>query len=170
MSKLLTILLSFFLLCSCSNTSIKQEELFTYYYDYQFYGFDTGECSFKATTVSTLKAAIDNKNSAIFLISTPTCISCKKVAQIVNEIALDNDLTVYNIDPNSSQYPVFDTDNFDILLDILKDIGINSDDDFVLPILLILNKGNISDYYYGYDYHSDMSNDELISIIKSKFK
>ena len=168
MSKVLTILLSLFLLCSCSNKPIYEEELFSYYYDYQFYGFDIGECSFKATTVSTLKAAIDNKNSAIFLISTPSCISCMKVAEIVNEIALDNDLNVYNIDSNSTIYPVFDTENFDVLLDILKDIGINSEDDFVLPILLIINKGNISDYYYGYDYHNTMSDDELISIIKSK--
>lgn len=152
MYKILAILLSIFLMSSCSNTEKnEQHELFSYSYDYQFYGIDNSSCNLKASTVSTLKGAIDIKETTVFLISTPTCLSCKNFTKLVNEIAIDKQLYVYNIDPYSSFYPVYETSDFDILLNIVKDANIKDESEFVLPILLIINNGIIDDYIVGYD-------------------
>lgn len=139
-------------MCSCSrpieNVPV---ELFTYSYDYQFYGLDNNNCNFKASTVSTLKSSIDNQVTSIFMISSPTCLSCKVFAEAVNDVAINKQISVYTIDPYNELYPVINTSDFDVLLDILKDVGINSEKDYVMPILLIINRGVIDDYIVGYD-------------------
>lgn len=152
------------LACACSK-EIVQEELFSYYYDFQFYGFDTSECALKGSTVSALKDAIDNKKTTVFLISTPICLSCKTITVIVNEVALKHEITVYDIDPNSSQYPVYSTDDFNVLLGILKDIGINGENEFSIPILLVINNGKIEAYFKDYEHNSESSYEQLYSSI-----
>lgn len=152
------------LLCSCSKEII-QDELFSFYYDFQFYGFDTAECALKGSTVSTLKDAIDNKKTTVFLISTPICSSCKEVTEIVNDIALKHNITVYDIDPNSSQYPVYNTDDFNTLLDIVKNIGINGESEFSIPILLVINNGEIESFFKDYDHNSNITYEQLYESI-----
>lgn len=151
--------------CSCSKP-IEQEELFSYPYDFQYYGFDTTKCCLKASTVSTLKKAIEDKQTTLFLISTPTCISCKGIAEIINNIGCEKNITVYNIDPNDSVYPVFSTGDFDVLLDILKEIGINGESEFSTPILLVINKGKIDGYFKDYDYHAEIAYEDLCASVE----
>lgn len=158
------LIISLLLVCSCSK-EIVQEELFSYYYDFQFYGLDGSECALKGSTVSTLKDAIDSKKTTVFLISTPICISCKDVTKIVNDIALKHGITIYDIDPNSSQYPVYSTDDFNVLLDILKNIGIDGESEFSIPILLVINNGKIDAYFKDYDHNSEKTNEQLYDSI-----
>lgn len=150
-----------------SNYVNNDYEIFTYAYDFQIYGLDNNKCCLKASTVSSLKSVIDNKQTAIFFISSPSCISCKTIISLLNDICFDKNLTIYDIDLYSSIYPVFETDDFDILINVLKNGVINNENEFVIPIIIIINDGIIEEYLLGYDYHqSDLSNDQLYSKIE----
>lgn len=166
MYRVFSILLSLLIFTSCSSNSVKENNnIFSYNYDFQFYGFESGECVLKGSTVSSLKSVIDSKESAIFMITAPTCLSCKGVVEIVNDISESKDIIIYNIDPYSSLYPVFDTDDFDILLNILKETGINTEKDFYMPIILVINKGKIETYYN--EHNDDMNYEELYSKLEN---
>ena len=153
-------------LCSCNtvSNSNKDFEIYTYNYDFQFYGFDNDDISLKASTVSALKSVLDNSKTAIFTISSPTCLSCKNALTFINDVAIKHNLTIYNIDPYSSDYPVFDTEDYDVLLSLLDVIGINGDVDFELPIVLIINKGNIDVHLIGFDHTNGLTYDQNLDI------
>ena len=166
MYRVIFILLSLLIFTSCSSNHIEEYyDIFSYNYDFQFYDFEAGECVLKGSTVSTLKSVIDNKESAVFMITAPTCMSCQGFVEIANDISKNKDITIYNIDPYSSLYPVFDTNDFDILLNILKEIGINNESEFFMPVILIINKGKIESYYN--EHNDDMNYETLYSKIEN---
>lgn len=157
---------------SCSNKEkIIKEELFNYYYDFSYYGFTNSDTiNLKASNVDTLKDALENNKTCIFVISNPACISCKRTIGIINDIAINHDFYIYVIDPYSKIYPVFeDDDKYKELLNLLKPC-IEKEDDFVSPIILVINNGSIESYMAGYDYTDEETLfNEIDSIIgKSK--
>lgn len=169
LKKVINFIFIFLLIIFCNgcnkNEDIVVEELFNYYYDFSYYGFDADDkINFKESTVGTLLDTYNNKDTCVFVISSPTCISCKRLMSIVNDIAISHDFIVYSIDPYSHIYPVFDDENvYHSLLDFLNPY-ILSEDDFVLPIVLVINNGNIDSYMIGYEF---IDNDTLINQIDS---
>lgn len=159
-----------FICISCNrNNDIDTSNIFSYEYNFEHYGIENNT-KFKASTVAGLSNVLSNRKTAIFMISSPLCKSCVNTMKLINECISDKDIIIYNIDTYSDVYPVFGDDSLNMLLDIVKLIDINSEDEIVLPILLIINNGNIEYYLKGDSLHSsnDALNKDKIQVLLQK--
>lgn len=163
----LLIILLILITCIGCNKKIKEDDLFTYYYDFSYYGFENvHDINLKATNLDTLTDAIDNKKTAIFTISSSTCLSCKKEVEILNDISKSHGFSVYLIDPYSHLYPLFDEDEqMNKLLDILKPY-IKTKDDLEIPLLIIVNDGDIVSCMVGTHDGDDTLFNKIDKVLK----
>ena len=153
MKKILTILICLLILSGCGKDYSKPWGIETYEADMSYYeGLNKTGHMFKGTTVKELKRLIDNKGYGVFVFSHKFCAHCQIAMRMMNEVAEDLNVYIYYIDGYSDEYPIQDTENYDILLDILYDYMKEDEDGekaFFTPHIFSIIDGEIKDSYIG---------------------
>lgn len=126
MKKISLLLLILFLFAGCSskpkvdyNTDFSIE---TYKADMSGYeGLKSVGHRFLGTTVSQLKKTVDEKGYGIFVLSRTDCPHCQQLMKLINQVAEEYDVYVYYIDALSAKYPILDTDDYELLYELMWD-------------------------------------------------
>lgn len=128
MKKILLIFLLLISLFACKEKEEKisvdfQNQLETYKADMSLYdGLSSSGHNFLGITVSSLKKALDNDMSGIFVLSRKGCSHCQILMRYMDKAAKDLNVYIYYIDAESSTYPILGTSDFDLLLELMYPI------------------------------------------------
>lgn len=125
MKKLLLILSLLLCLCGCEKKPdySKPYDLFTYSADMVGYnGLESNDHNFLGTTVSELKRLIEEKGYGVFVLSSTFCPHCKIAMQYLNEVSKELNVKVFYLDGTSKEYPIVDSEDYDVLFNLLYDI------------------------------------------------
>lgn len=156
MRKTVLMIALLFLLAGCSgnkkldlSSGYKPE---TYRADMSGYnGLKSVGHQFEGTTVSQLKRTVDEKEYGVFVLSRVECPHCQQLMHLINDVAAENDVTVYYIEADSRQYPILDTPDYDVLYEILLPAMNVVDGEKALqtPTIFAIYKGEIIDSMVG---------------------
>lgn len=183
MKKLLSLLLVLLCLTGCSKEYPSPDlsndfQLETYMVDMS--GYDNLKSSghmFKGTTVSELKRTVDEKGYGVFVLSRTSCSHCQLAMQYLNAVAEELNVYVYYIDAESDTYPIIDTENYDILFNILEpvlDKDDNGDKVIQTPDVFTIVDGEISANQIGTTWtgssYSDQDVEKLEEVYRAMLK
>ena len=174
MKKIFVLLLVLLLFSGCSkNDYSKLYDLETYNCDMSSYeGLENVEHVFVGTTVSELKRLIDEKGYGVFAFSSKYCSHCQIAMQYLNEVAKELNVTMFYIDGTSQEYPIQNTDNYDILFDILYDTLNEGPDgkEIQTPEIFSVIDGEIKDYQVGTTWNGLEYDDKDIDNLKDVYR
>ena len=135
MKKILSVLMCLLFLVGCSEKEVAKPDFNSDFtietYKVDMSGYENLKSSghmFLGTTVSELKRTIDEKGYGAFILSRTSCSHCQIAMQYLNQAAEELGVYVYYIDAESETYPILNTENFNILYDILYDVLEKGDD------------------------------------------
>ena len=181
MKKILTILACLLLLVGCSSTSSVKPDFDSGFtietYKADMSGYEnlksTGHM-FLGTTVSELKRTIDEKGYGAFVLSRTSCSHCQIAMQYLNQAAEELGVYVYYIDAESETYPILNTENFNILYDILYDVlekGEDGEKEMQTPHFFTVINGEIVGSLIGTTWngssYSESDANKLVETYKS---
>ena len=153
MKKLITIIICLLILTGCKNDYSKPWNINTYDADMSYYeGLNRSGHMFVGTTVGELKRLIDEKGYGVFVFSHKFCAHCQIAMKMMNDVAEELNVYIYYIDGYSDEYPIQDTENYDILFDILFDYlkeDENNEKAFFTPHIFSIIDGKIVESYIG---------------------
>lgn len=127
----------------------------TYIPDMSHYnGVNSVNHMFKGTTVKELEKTIKEKGYGAFVLSRVTCDHCQASMKYLNEVAEKLGVYVYYIDGESNRYPIVDTDDYDLLDELLKPIEEKLDGEYTLqtPHFFTIINGEFIDSLVGVDF------------------
>lgn len=121
---------------------------------------------FLGTTVSQLKKTVDEKGYGIFVLSRTDCPHCQQLMKLMNQVAEEYDTYIYYINALSDKYPILDTDDYELLYDLMWDAmdKIDGVKQLQTPTLFTIIDGKVVSYkvgatWKGLDYEqSDIDN------------
>ena len=97
--------------------------------------------AFKAINVNTVIDLIENKGTAIVYFASPTCSACQVATRVVNDAAMQAEITVYYINANE-----MDDEGYDTFVQLAKEV-LTKDDlgnpQLATPDLMVINSGEI---------------------------
>ena len=178
MRKLLSCLLITVILFGCNQKPIpdfdSNFEIETYKCDMSHYdGLTSVNHNFVGTTVKELKKTIDEKGYGVFVLSRNTCAHCQVLMQYLNEVAEELNIKVYYIDAESNKYPIVDTDDYDLLYELLYPI-LEKDDDGIkslqTPHLFTIIDGEFVDSKVGVKVKGEAPSEKEIEVVKKTCK
>jgi len=176
--KLLITLSVLLVLFGCSKKDdgkrYEQMNLDTYQCDMSLYeNMSSTNHQFKGVSVAELKKVFDEKGNALFVFSYTDCPHCQQIIQYINEVAKDLNVTVYYLDAYSKQFPIVNTDNYQILFDLCEPI-LEKDSEthkkvLQTPMLFSVINGEHYDHMIGFDL-SDPPTETEINELKERIK
>lgn len=169
MKRLFSLLIIILLLVGCTNSKDYSIPwgVETYDADMSYYeGLTKTNHMFLGTTVSELQRTINEKGYGVFVFSHKYCAHCQIAMRMLNDVAKELNVYIYYIDGYNDEYPIQDTENYDILFNILYDY-LKEDETgekaFFTPHLFTIIDGEIKDSYIGTTWTGleYTSNDEM---------
>jgi len=129
---------------------------------------------FEGITVSDLSKTITRSGYGVFVLSRKSCDHCQVVMKCINEAAEKVGIKVYYLDAESSEYPIVNTDDYDILDTLLKPIEEELDGEITLqtPHFFTIIDGEFVDSIIGANV-KDLKNPtqkELDSLVNKYYK
>ena len=162
MKKFFLVLVTIFLLCSCS-----KKETVNYTYDMEYKEVDmsaypgvpsVGHC-FKEIYPSEFFKAYDAKSSGVFYLGYPDCPFCRQFVKYLNELALQKGVTVYYMNAYNDAEPYkIGTEAYDRTLEILYDFTDEDDNGekcLWTPTVFAMINGEIKGFEIGAPYDKD---------------
>ena len=181
MKKILSVLMCLLFLVGCSEKEVAKPDFNSDFtietYKVDMSGYENLKSSghmFLGTTVSELKRTIDEKGYGAFILSRTSCSHCQIAMQYLNQAAEELGVYVYYIDAESETYPILNTENFNILYDILYDVLEKGDDgekEMQTPHLFTIIDGEIVGSQIGTTWngssYSECDTNKLVETYKS---
>lgn len=175
------ILITLLILTSCSKIKPDFDSGFslnTYKADMSKYnGLSYSDHMFIGTTVKELERCIKEKGYGAFVLSRNNCEGCQLLMKYLNEAAKEAEVYVYYIDCNSNEYPIVNTDDYDLLDELTKSIQEELDGEICLqtPHLFTVINGKFVDSYVGgifkdSDNPTDKELDNMTNLYKKALK
>ena len=168
--KKLTILFVLLLIltgCKKTNALAVPFDIETYNTDVSYYeGLTNEDSMFLGTTIKEIKRTIDENGHGVFVIGFRECSHCQIAMQYLNQVAKELDVHVYYIDAMSKEYPILDTEDFDIMNEILYDYYREDEDgtrELQTPHVFSIIDGKISESYIGTPWKGSNYNDDDIN-------
>lgn len=124
MKRLITILISVFILCSCGNKPKDNGFKIVYEdYDMSIYKGVPKESCFKKIKITEIDRCIKEKGSGIFYLGYEDCHFCQSMVWLMNEVGQELGVTIYYIDAFDKDEYFFDYEDMYIedLYDTLKE-------------------------------------------------
>lgn len=175
MKKIIIILITFLILTSCSNrpdTSIPFE-LWTYDCDMSGYeGLNKNNHMFLGTTVKEFERTINEKGYGAFVLSRTGCNHCQMIMRYLNDVCEELDINIYYIDAMSDEYPILNTDNYQVLYDLLYttlNTGSNGKEIQTPEVFTVVN-GIITSYKVGTTWKGSDYNENDINELKALYR
>lgn len=181
MKKILSVLMCLLFLVGCSEKEVAKPDFNSDFtietYKVDMSGYENLKSSghmFLGTTVSELKRTIDEKGYGAFILSRTSCSHCQIAMQYLNQAAEELGVYVYYIDAESETYPILNTENFNILYDVLYDVLEKGDDgekEMQTPHLFTIIDGEIVGSQIGTTWngssYSESDTNKLVETYKS---
>lgn len=110
MKKFVLLILMLLLLCSCKEE--KKTEIPKYTFEIQsdridmsgYDGVTSTKHKFRIVKLSEVFRTIDEGSSGVFFLGRTNCGCCQEVTKVLNEAAMEADVTVYYIDPYDEEF------------------------------------------------------------------
>ncbi len=181
MKKILSVLMCLLFLVGCSEKEVAKPDFNSDFtietYKVDMSGYENLKSSghmFLGTTVSELKRTIDEKGYGAFVLSRTSCSHCQIAMQYLNQAAEELGVYVYYIDAESETYPILNTENFNILYDILYDVlekGEDGEKEMQTPHFFTVINGEIVGSLIGTTWngssYSESDANKLVETYKS---
>ena len=117
----------------------------------EYEGLDSHDHMFLGTSVPELVKLIDEKGYGVFVLSTKYCAHCQIIMRYLNEVAKELNVKIFYLNGTSEEYPIQNSDNYDILENILYDhLKVGQDGpEIQTPHVFTIIDGKIKDSQVG---------------------
>lgn len=183
MKKFLTVVMLLLFLCSCKKDKPEETEIPEYTFEIQsekvdmsgYEGVTSTKHNFRLIKLSEVFRTIDEGSSGVFFLGRTNCGCCQEVTRILNEAAIESDVTIYYIDPYDEDFNlVSDTEVRERTLNYLYDIlGENEEGskDLMTPHVFTVINGHFGDSQVCFDYMKvdNFDPDKKAEALKSRY-